>query len=231
LIKIRYSELPAGLHASTKTEGQHTILYVLPGLSPGERRNAIDRLRASARVGHGPKLPAIPLALALIADRVGVTFRNAASAARLHPTGTAIPVIVLTAGAIMYALLVTVSVRLGLPVTSDLALTPLPAAVAPSTQRVPVSDHPGGPAHAAGPTSDPRPAGHARPAHQGRTGSGPSAGPTPSPSPTGGSSPTVSPAPPSSPSTSSPPSPSPPGTRGGGRGGSCLNLGLFRICV
>jgi hypothetical protein len=230
LIKIRYSELPAGLHASAEKLGRHTVIHVLPGLSPVERRSAIDRLRASARVGHGPGLPAIPLALALMADRVRVTIRNAASAARLHPTGVAIPVIVLTAGAIMYALLVTVSVRLGLPVTSELALTPLPAAMAPSspggTPRVPVSDHPGGPAHTAGRTSDPPPARHTRPGHEGSTSPDPSARPTPGPSPS------ASPPPSSSPPGSASPSPSPTSTRGGGgKTGSCLNLGLFRVCL
>jgi hypothetical protein len=232
LIKIRYSELPVGLHASAEKEGRHTIINVLPGLSPVERRSAIDRLRASARVGHGPDLPAIPLALALMADRVRLTTRNAGAAARLHPTGVAIPVIVLTAGAIMYALLVTVSVRLGLPVTSDLALTPLPAAVAPaspaSTPRVPVSDHPGGPVHTFRQTRVSHSAGRTHSVHQGKGSPDPSAGPTPSSSPSGSSSPTQSPPPSSSsPPKSSSPSPSPTSTNGGG---SCVNLLLFRIC-
>ncbi|HEX4059966.1 MAG TPA: hypothetical protein VHY58_03005 [Streptosporangiaceae bacterium] len=234
MIKIRYSELQAGLHATTKTEGGHTVLYLVPGLSAVERRSAIDRLRASAKVGHGPKLHTIPLALALIADRVKQNTKNAVAAARLHPTGVAIPAVVLVSGAILYALFVTVSVNLGLPVTSDLAVGPLPVAAAPASggnsQRGPGpgASQPGGPSQASrltGARSSGSSGPSARSGRPGKSSPHPTTGPTPttppssSPRPTGGSStPTVSIAPTPSPSKS-------------GGTGSCLNLILIRLCA
>jgi hypothetical protein len=239
LIKIRYSELQAGLHATTKTEDGHTVLYLVPGLSAAERRNAIDRLRASAKVGHGPKLHTIPLALALIADRVKQNTKNAVAAARLHPTGVAIPAVVLVSGAILYALFVTVSVNLGLPVTSDLAVGPLPVAAAPAsagnTQPGPAAGQPGGPDQGSKLTGD-RSSGSSgpspRPGRSGQPGKSrphPTTGVTPTtappssgPPPTGGSSPS------STPTASIAPTPSP--SKSGGKG-SCLNLPLIRLCV
>ncbi len=70
MIKIRYSDLPAGLHVQTVVQGRHTILYLLPGLSTAERRAAVHRARSNARVGYGPRMPAAGVAFALGADRV-----------------------------------------------------------------------------------------------------------------------------------------------------------------
>ena len=233
MIKIRYSELQAGLHASATREGRRTVIHLLPGLSPAERSSAIDRLRASAKVGHGPKVPAIPLAVALIADRIKLTTRNAVAAARLHPTGLAIPAVILTSGAILYALLVTVSVNLGLPATSDLALGPLPVAAAPvSSGSAPaptrVTGHPADPVRGSRLTGDQR---SARP-DRGQAGSPgqhakprPSAGSTPSPAP-GSGSPTSSPAPRLSATTAPRPSP----TKSGGKGKCLKLLGLIKLC-
>ena len=133
MIKVRYCDLPGGMHASAKREGRRTILYLRPGLSPAERRSVIDRLRGSARVGHGPRLPAIPLALALTANRSRLNLRNAAAAVRLHPTGFAIPVVLIAVGAILYGLLVTVTMHFGRPSipVPAVAQDPLPIATAP----------------------------------------------------------------------------------------------------
>jgi hypothetical protein len=227
LIKIRYSQLQVGLHATVKTEGGHTVIYLVPGLSAAERRSAMDRLRASGKVGYSPKLPAIPLALALIADRVRVTTRNAIAAARLHPTGLAIPAIVLVSGAILYALLVTVSVNLGLPVTSDLAVGPLPVAAAPVSNAGPQPRRPAGHLADAGPRSASGPRATGSKAGQGKPGKSspdPSAGPTPTRTkPTGSPSPTRSSSPSPSGSPSASPSPSPTKT-------TCLNLGIISLC-
>jgi hypothetical protein len=232
VIKIRYSDLPAGLHASASSEGRHTVIYLVPGLSAADRQGAIDRLRASARVGHSPKLPAVSLALALIADRIRLNLRNATAAARLHPIGAAIPVVVLVGGAILYALFVTVSIRLGPPQSAQAQL-PLSAVSAPASRGSAPSDSGG----VAGPTSATRLTGASsarRASHRGSTtreqvvGAHPApSSPAPSPDP-GSSSPPGHPAPPPWPG---PPSPSPSPTRSHGSGSICLNMGFLGICV
>jgi hypothetical protein len=234
VIKIRYSELQAGLHASATKEGRHTVIHLLPGLSPAERSSAIDRLRASAKVGHGPKLHAIPLAVALIADRIKQTTGNAVAAARLHPTGVAIPAVVLTSGAILYALLVTVSVNLGLPATSDLAIGPLPVAAAPvssgNTPPARVVGQPADPVRGSRLTGDQGSGTKARPSRHQKSSPAPSTG-SPSTQPTTGSSSTASPSPSSSGSPTPTPSPSPTGHHHHHGNSACLNLLLIRLCL
>ena len=223
------------MHASAKSEGRHTVIYLVPGLSGADRQGAIDRLRASARVGHGPKVPAIPLALALITDRIRLNVRNAAAAARLHPIGAAIPVVVLGGAAILYALFVTVTIRIGAAPQAAPAALPFAAATAPSTG----GTAPPGPGGAA-PTDASRLTGatsarsvpHAgRPAPGLVVGAhpGPSSTPAPSPDPTVGTSPPGHPSPPPPPSRPPSPSPSPSPTRS--HGGVCLNVGPFGICL
>ena len=236
LIKIRYSDLQPGLHASAETEGRHTVLYLVPGLSPTDRQSAIDRLRASAKVGHGPKLPGIPLALALIADSITVNTRNAVAAARLHPTGLAIPAVVLAGAGVLYALLVTVSIHMGMPATSALTLEPLPVASAPASpgpspshQAAAAGSHSAGPAQASRLPGSPMPipavpAAHTAPGSPQQHRSAPSPG-----LPTISSSPQPSPSP--SPSRIRTPAPSPSPTRTKGGGGHCVNLALIHLCV
>lgn len=243
MIKIRYSDLPAGMHASAEREGTHTVLTLRPGLSSAERRSAIDRLRSSARVGHGPGLPAIPLALALTADRIRLTLRNTVAAARLHPTGFAIPVILIATGAILYGLLVTVTIHFGNPAVSSIAQAPLSIATGPvsagessSPSASPSAgraiDPPAVHMPLAGTAQDPR-SGHGVSSPPGQTGGtkpGPSATPNPGGSvPPTGPPPSASPPPPSS---SPSPTPSPTSSHGHGGGGLCLNLlDLIGICV
>jgi hypothetical protein len=242
LIKIRYSDLQPGLHASAETEGKHTVLYLVPGLSPTDRQSAIDRLRASAKVGRGPKLPAIPLALALMADRISVNSRNAAAAARLHPTGLAIPAVVLAGAGVLYALLVTVSIHMGMPATSALALEPLPVTSAPASPgpspshqaaAAATGDDSAGPARSSRLPGSPMPV----PAVPGGHGTAPGSTQPHQPTPSPGQ-PTVSSSPQPSPSQTGPwtmspsPAPSPTKTKGGGGGGGhCLNLGLVHVCL
>lgn len=242
LIKIRYSDLQPGLHASAETEGKHTVLYLVPGLSPTDRQSAIDRLRASAKVGRGPKLPAIPLALALMADRISVNSRNAAAAARLHPTGLAIPAVVLAGAGVLYALLVTVSIHMGMPATSALALEPFPVASAPAhAGPSPSPSHQAAAAgrnHSAGPAQSSRLPGSPMPIPAVPAGPSTAPGSTqphqPTPSP---GQPTVSSSPQPSSSQTGPwtmtpsPAPSPTKTKGGGGSGHCLNLGLVHVCL
>jgi hypothetical protein len=183
---------------------------------------------------------------ALIADRVRFNLRNAAAAARLHPTGLAIPLAVLTGGAILYGLMVTVSIRIGpsSPQAGQVRL-PLSVATAPAGSSQPAAR--------TGPTSASRLTGSVASGSSGVPGStgpggvapgsrqvvgarpDPSWGPTPSPT---GSTPPPSTSPPGHPSpppTTGPPSPSPSPSptrhHGGGNGGICLNLGLLGICL
>ena len=58
MIKIRYADLPGGLHVRVEARGKDTIIYLLPGLTVAQRRAALRRARSSARMGHGPRLPA-----------------------------------------------------------------------------------------------------------------------------------------------------------------------------
>jgi hypothetical protein len=242
VIKIRYSDLPAGLHASTETEGRRTIIYLVPGLSAADRKNAIDRLRASARVGHGPKLPAIPLTLALITDSIRQNLRNGAAAARMHPTGAAIPVIALVCGAVLYALFVTGSIRIGPPSIADSAPdAALPSATAPAKAGDTLPDVTGGrgngPAFSTGLTGDRRYPG----ASAGATGPAgrttgtepePSSSGTPTPTPDGPATPPATPTSPSVPPNSPHPTPTPTHTHtGSGGGGTCLNLGILGVCL
>jgi hypothetical protein len=245
VIKIRYSDLSAGLHASAKSEGKHTVIYLVPGLSSADRRSAIDRLRASARFGHGPQLPAIPLALALIADRITVTVRNATAAARLHPAGLAIPVIALVVGSVAYALLVTVSLRIGPPSASNSVQLPGPAVTASGQAG---TSRPGSPGdHGTGPGRSPQLTGTGGPGSGGHqagivphqsSSPAPSAGstPTPSQSPGSGSTPSATPGPTTTSRAPTPsPSPSPTRSQGGGGGGGkglCINLlNLIGVCI
>jgi hypothetical protein len=114
MIKIRYrdpNELSPGLHAEAERHGRCTIVYLLSGLTAAERRAALRRLRLSARMGYCPPLPAAQLALALLADRVRTGAGQAGAVFRLHPAGSTLPVMVLSAGAIAFLLLSTVSIH------------------------------------------------------------------------------------------------------------------------
>jgi hypothetical protein len=114
MIKIRYrdsNELSPGLHAAAERHGRSTTVYLLPGLTAQERRAALRRLRLSARMGYCPRLPAAQLAFALLADRIRTTIGQAGAVFRMHPAGSTVPVMVVSAGAIAFLALSTVSIR------------------------------------------------------------------------------------------------------------------------
>ena len=110
MVKIRYSDLPVGLHVIAEREGRDTVVYLLPGLTPAQRRAALLRVRSSARMGHGPGLPAFGMALAIVIDRVRTTARNGVVAMRAHPMLLLPPMIVLVSSAIVVMLMSFVSV-------------------------------------------------------------------------------------------------------------------------
>jgi hypothetical protein len=115
MIKIRYpnaNELPPGLHATAERHGRTITVYLLPGLTAEERNAALRRLRLSGRMGHGPRLPGVPLAFALSADRIRTTIAQAGSVFRKHPAGTTGPVMLVSAGAIAFLVLSAVSIRI-----------------------------------------------------------------------------------------------------------------------
>jgi hypothetical protein len=114
MIKIRYrdpNELSPGLHAAAERQGRNTTVYMIPGLTAAERRSALRRLRISARMGQGPRLPAPQLALALAADRIRTTLGQAGTIFRSHPAGSTVPVMVVSAGAIAFLVVSAVSIR------------------------------------------------------------------------------------------------------------------------
>ena len=105
MIKIRYSDLPGGLHLQADVQGRHTVLYLLPGITAAQRTAAVRRARNAARVGQGPPLPSAGLTLALAADRITTTVRNGAAALRMHPAIFVPPMVIALAGAVAYLLL------------------------------------------------------------------------------------------------------------------------------
>ena len=120
MVKIRYAELPAGLHVVTEDRAGCTIVYLLPGLTPSQRRAALTFARQSARIGHGPSLPVVDTALALAADRARTSGRTVAAALRRHPV-LLLPLVAVVSGVIVITMLsfVTVSMTPGrLPVTA-----------------------------------------------------------------------------------------------------------------
>ena len=244
MIKIRYLDLPTGLHVCAEAHGSDTIIYLLPGLTTAQRRAALHRARSSARMGHGPALPAAGLACAVAADRVRTTVRNGAAAMRVHPGLVIPPVVITVSAALAYLFLASVSV----------SVTYRPPGAGPGQQsnQVPQGfSQPGAPHDvvglphraARGHASGGHPGGPGRtpglPPHRGRSPSPspyghrtPSPSPTPSPLP----SPSAGPPPYPSPSVGPPPTPSAsasPSPASGGPGGigGCVTIGPLGICV
>ncbi len=114
MIKIRYrdpNELSPGVHAAAERIGRNTTVYLLSGLTAHERQAALRRLRLSARMGYCPPLPAPQLGLALLADRIRTSVGQTGAVFRSHPAGSAVPVMAVSAGAIVFLLFSTVSIR------------------------------------------------------------------------------------------------------------------------
>jgi hypothetical protein len=112
MVKIRYAELPAGLHVATEDRDGCTIVYLLPGLTPAQRRAALTFARRSARIGHGPRLPAVDMAFAVAADRARTTGRTIAAVLRKHPV-LLLPLVVAVSAVIVVGMMSFVTVSLG----------------------------------------------------------------------------------------------------------------------
>lgn len=114
MIRVRYrgsNELSPGLHATAERDGRRTTVYLLDGMTAGQRRSALRRLRLTARMGHCPRLPAAQLAFALFTDRIRTGIGRAGRVLRLHPAGSTVPIMVLSGGAITFLLFSTVSIH------------------------------------------------------------------------------------------------------------------------
>lgn len=222
MVKIRYSELPAGLHVSAEKRGRHTVIYLLPGLTAAQRRAALIRVRSSARMGRGPRLPAVSMAVALGSDRLRTTVRNGAAAMRGHPLLLLPPLILLVSGAIVFVLMsfVTLTVR-----QHDRAEPPTSPSVRVATP----------PGRSADPTPDPSTGGRVI----GSDATGPAPGgrqhrskvsPTPSSSP-GSTVPILSESPTPPPASSPSPSPDPAPSPSASQSQTCLKLGPLGLCI
>jgi hypothetical protein len=226
MVKIRYAELPAGLHVTAQADRRGTVVYLLPGLTPVQRRAALIRVRSSARMGHGPRLPVLAMAIAIAADRVRTTTRIGAAAARGHPMLFLPPLVVLVSSAIVFTLMSFVTLTVSPHGQAAPAALPLPTLGAdvqssPSPSPSPSKrHHHRRPAHSLSgyATVSPSPSASVSTAAGRRHPSGPK--PSPSDSPTLGS-----PSPSPSPSPQPSPSPSPSSS------GTCINLGPFGLCV
>ena len=84
-MKIRYAELPVGLHVSAEPRGRDTIIFLQPGLTASQRHAALARVRSSGRMGYGPRVSPVGMALAVSADKIRTTVRNGVAAMRGHP--------------------------------------------------------------------------------------------------------------------------------------------------
>jgi hypothetical protein len=97
VIRIRYEDFSAGTHDVTGWHGKAArgargiTLSLLPGLTAGQRRAVIRRLRQEASRGFGPPLPAPQLAIALAFDRLWTAVGTARTIVRLHPVVTLVP--------------------------------------------------------------------------------------------------------------------------------------------
>ena len=133
MIKIRYADLPAGLHIRAVARGKDTVIYLLPGLTAAQRQAALRRARSSARMGHGPRLPVPGVLGAVMVDRMRTTVRNGAAAMRGHPAILVPPLVIVMSAAVAYILLVSVDIRIHDPQANGPAGpgTPIAAAVAP----------------------------------------------------------------------------------------------------
>src|SRR5215472_16196221 len=114
MVKIRYAELPAGLHVATEAGDRCTIVYLKPGLTREQRKDALTVARRSARFGHGPSLPTLDMAFALAADRTRTTARMTAWAVRKHPL-LLLPVLALVLGIIAAGMFASAAIVPTLP--------------------------------------------------------------------------------------------------------------------
>jgi hypothetical protein len=239
-MKIRYLELPSGLHVSATKHGRRTIIYLKPGLTPAERHAAFTWVRSSGRMGQGPELHPLGMAVAIGADWTRTTTRNGLAALRSHPVLLLPPLILLVSTAIVFILMsfVTLTMAPRPPQAASIG----PGGPAPSqalsrsgsTARSRDGRRSGAPGSSPGGNGDP---GGRPPAAGARPSPGPStiSSPAPDPSDSDGQDPTPSPVTSGSPSPdpgSPSPSPSPSASpSSSSSSGTCVQIGPLGLCV
>jgi hypothetical protein len=221
MVKIRYADLPGGLHARAEARGRHAIVYLRPGLSPAQRREGLRRARQSARMGYGPSLPAADVQVALAVDRARITVRNAMAAVCQHPASSVLLTGLLLAAVVCYMTFVSVSISFIHPPLFQ-AQVPRPGLMKgalPTAGTDPAGSQPG--AGAPGPIA-PSPGSR----HHSGPGAGPGASSRPSPRQSGPSpQPTAVPSPTATPAGLPSPAPAPTPT------GVCLDVGPLGVCL
>ena len=95
MICIRYRDLSAGLHGKAECAGRSTTVYLVPGLTRAQQNAALRRLRQESRMGCGPRLSAVQLALAVVADRIRTGLGQMLAVIRLHPALTMLPTLLI----------------------------------------------------------------------------------------------------------------------------------------
>jgi len=222
MVKIRYSELPAGLHVAVEPDGRGAIIYLLPGLTPAQRRAALIRARSSARMGQGPPLPALGMTAAVAADRARTTFINGAAAMRRHPM-LLLP-IALVSGALVVVL--TSVATLTIPSHSKPSSFSGPRVVNPHPR--PYGDGSIASPSSTGSASSGAAAGQRRTLSPGSATAAPGGvQPAPAPSPSSFQPPAPSASPDPTPAASGSPTPS----ASASESGNCIKLGPLGLCV
>jgi hypothetical protein len=230
LIRIRYSDLPAGLHARAEAQGRSTVIYLLPGLAAADRRAAVRRLRHSGAMGYGPRLPAAGVAAAMVLDRARTLGRNCARSVRMHPYLVLPPTIIAVTAGLAAVLTATTTIAIRPP--SGGAPSPGPGASLGVVAPAPAASRPAAHSPGAGRSarldqgaSSARPG---RPSRSPHASSSPARSSSPSPSPSAKVRPSPRPSSPApEPSGTGSPEPSPTPTASG----ACLNLGPLGICL
>ena len=257
MIKIRYSDLPEGLHAKVEAQGRRTVIYLRPALAPAQRRGALRRVRRMAQIGNGPPLSASGVARAMAMDTARSTTRNGMAAVRCHPAGSLFLTALLASATVCYMLFVSVSIHL---IPAPPARGALPAPVANGSARSQRHSGPRGtagqggqggqPVNAPGPTSSPGGPTSGRTTSGSTASARAAASPVPSPVPSASASASpgaAGPVPsqlasspvalPPAPAQSSSASPGPPGASpapsapGAGPGGLCVDVGPLGVCL
>jgi hypothetical protein len=234
LIKIRYADLPAGLHVRTEDAGRHVVIYLLPGLSSAERRAALRRARSGALVGHGPALSRGGLARAIAADWLRTGAANGVAALRAHPALFVPPMIIIVSAAVAYLLLTSVSVRIEQPpaVSPQPGVAVVPELTAPRT----AAGYGGTPGSGTPSRTTPvsyRTSGHphVRPSPRSPASPRPSQPAGRIPNPRRSLRPTATATPSATATATSPPASPPPSPAPGGSGQHCLQLGPLGVCL
>lgn len=244
MIKIRYNDaLRPGLNASAERGRRGTTVYLLPGLTSAQRRAALRRLRQQGRMALGPSLPMRDLAVALAALRLRTAAARAGAIVRVHPAGTTVPLLLLSAAVAVFVL-TSVSVRIVAPPQAaghrpgdGLLPSPSPVGDGPGFQHaqpIAVGSAPARPPSGVAHRHEaavPEPRAPVATATSGTGGSPLSSIAATSPPP-----PVTSSAPPAAPSSSAPP-PTPPAVPSSNpvprvRGqGNCVTIGFLQVCL